>query len=203
MRWQDVRFTEELARHQQSDGSYEERTEFVGIWHKPTTKNGLAHTIPIPPVLAARLHQIPRTSEWIFTGCAFHPMRRKSGPASYSMIHKHWIKVRDRAGLPDVRPYDLRRTCASWLAINGENAVLIAKVLNHTNLQCTGIYTRLNTAPVSRALNAHEDQVIGCAKKHVIHPEPFRDAAPHDAGIVDLAEARTNRTDPEGMEWPG
>jgi hypothetical protein len=112
----------------------------------------------------------------------------------------NWVKIRDRAQLPDVRPYDLRRTCASWLAINGENAVLIAKVLNHTNLQCTGIYTRLNTAPVSRALNAHEDQVIGCDKKHVIHSEPFRDVAPHDAGIVDVSEARNDGIEPE---WPG
>jgi hypothetical protein len=128
---------------------------------------------------------------------------------SYAMVHKHWTLVRQRAKLPDVRPYDLRRTCASWLAINGENTVLIAQVLNHTSLQHTHIYARLNTAPVSRALSQHEEQVFEGKQRtrRAIAPTPGFDAPQQRGGSVKRAlpgPAPLAPAEPEErMEWPG
>ena len=51
-------------------------------------------------------------------------------------------------GLDDVTIHDLRRTCASWLTISGDNIAVISTVLNHTTLANTAIYARLNQAPV-------------------------------------------------------
>jgi len=62
---------------------------------------------------------------------------------------------------PDLRIHDLRRMCASWLAINGENLPVIQRTLNHASLQSTQIYARLDTAPLRRAL---EDQSIRMLK---------------------------------------
>jgi integrase len=209
MKWADVRFVEELVREPQADGSCSERKELVATWHKPMTKNGLSHTIPIPTVLATRLYQLPRVTEWVFSGCINHPRRNDTGPLSYSMVHKHWTEVRKRAKLPDVRVYDLRRTCASWLAINGENTVLIAQVLNHTSLQHTHIYARLNTAPVSRALSQHEEQVFDGkqrTRREIAPPPGFEPPQQRGASMMRTPtehDAASPGEPEERMEWPG
>jgi hypothetical protein len=76
------------------------------------------------------------------------------------------------AGLNDLNIHDLRRTTASWLAIKGENLAVIARVLNHTSLANTAIYTRLNLAPVVRSLSACRHGVRdGAATPQRIAPE--------------------------------
>jgi integrase len=173
------------------------------------TKNGRGHTVPIPTVIATRLYQLPRVTDWVFAGCTDHPRRHRLGPLSYAMIHKHWTGIRQRAKLPDVRTYDLRRTCASWLAINGENTVLIAQVLNHTNLQHTQIYARLNTAPVCRALSQHEAQVFegNQRTRQAIAPPPgFEPPLQRGASVKRTfsgSEPLAPTEPEERMEWPG
>ena len=58
----------------------------------------------------------------------------------------------------DVCLHDLRRTCASYLAIQGENLPVIQSVLNHRSLAPTSIYARLNTMATDRALQAQADR---------------------------------------------
>jgi hypothetical protein len=87
------------------------------------------------------------------------------------------------------------------LAINGENTVLIAQVLNHTSLQHTHIYARLNTAPVSRALSHHEDQVF--EGKHTTRrdvPPPPGFEPPRQRGTSVSQEIQSSK---DAMEWPG
>jgi integrase len=36
------------------------------LWHKPTTKTGVPHTIPLPAQLVTRLRTLPRLTEWVF-----------------------------------------------------------------------------------------------------------------------------------------
>jgi integrase len=61
--------------------------------------------------------------------------------------------------LQDVTIHDLRRTCASYLAIEGENLPTIQNVLNHRSFVHTSIYARLNTKAVDRALQAQADRL--------------------------------------------
>lgn len=127
-----------------------------GLWHKPTTKTGTPHTVPLPPSLVAMLSSFPQTYDWVFGSPRHH-----GGPVKKSTSFHHWRRIRERAGLPDVTIHDLRRTCASFLAISGENIAVIAKVLNHTTLANTAIYARLNLAPVKAALGKHADTLLG------------------------------------------
>ncbi|RPH47280.1 MAG: hypothetical protein EHM84_08295, partial [Lysobacterales bacterium] len=60
-------------------------------------------------------------------------------PVKKSTRFHNWRRIRERAGLPDVTCHDLRRTCASFLAISGENIAVISKVLNHTTLANTAM----------------------------------------------------------------
>lgn len=60
--------------------------------------------------------------------------------------------------MDEVRLHDLRSTCASYLAIEGENLPVIQSVLNHRSLAPTSIYARLNTKATDRALQAQADR---------------------------------------------
>jgi integrase len=124
------------------------------LWHKSKTKTGFAHTIPIPLALLQRLDALPRINEWVFATQQGHWCR--------SMASERWTVIRRAAGLDDVTIHDLRRTCASWLCVQGTNLAVIGRgVLNHTNLSNTAIYTRLNTAPVAQALEENSTRMLG------------------------------------------
>jgi integrase len=90
MKWDHLRFTNELIREQLPDGTYQERQIFAAAWNKPTTKTGVPHSVPLPSELATRVHALPRFNEWVFSGADFHCRRKAPGPMSTSMVHKHW-----------------------------------------------------------------------------------------------------------------
>ena len=93
-----------------------------GLWSKPTTKTGTPHQVPLPPALVGMLCSFPRTEAWVFGS-----PRRNARPIKKSTSFHNWLRIRARAGLPDVTIHDLRRTCASWLAISGENIAAIRR----------------------------------------------------------------------------
>ena len=84
-----------------------------------------------------------------------------------NLVEWAWQRIRARAGLDDVTIHDLRRTCASWMAIHGTNLAVIQQVLNHSSLAHTGIYARLNQAPVSAALEENAQRM--CQQEEVTH----------------------------------
>jgi integrase len=159
------------------------------LWHKPTTKTGVPHTIPLPAQLVTRLRALPRVCEWVFpsTPCGKNGMR--AGLWSVTAVEKKWQQIRKRVGLVDVRIHDLRRTAASWLAINGSNLPVIQSMLNHTSLSSTQVYARLSLAPVARALNDQCERMLG--------PVPVPTTLPPHQTMV-MAASREERD-----EWPG
>jgi len=124
-----------------------------GLWHKPHTKTDRAQTVPIPFILMQRLNGLPRTNAFVFA--------TERGHWSTSLAFERWDLIRSLAGMPDLTIHDLRRTCASWLACHGENLAIIGNVLNHSGLQHTAIYARLNVSPVSRALELNSRRMLG------------------------------------------
>jgi integrase len=129
-----------------------------GRWYKPRTKSRgtkprRGQNVPVPLALMARLNALPRTNEFVFA--------TKKGHWSTSLVFERWDLIRSQAGIPDVTIHDLRRTCASWLACHGENLAIIGNVLNHTGLQHTAIYARLNISPVTRALEENSVRMLG------------------------------------------
>jgi integrase len=132
----------------------------ASLWHKPTTKTGVPHTVPLPAQLVTRLEALPKSTEWVFPSQPSNNNGFRAGQWSATPIEHAWRRIRKRAGLPDVRLHDLRRTCASWLAINGENLPVIQRTLNHTSLTSTQVYARLSVAPVRRALNEQAERML-------------------------------------------
>ncbi len=127
------------------------------IWRIPDTKAGKPHLIPLPPPLMALLLDLDRVegNPFVFVG--------RDGTSHLVNIRAAWKRIRGRAGLEDVRIHDLRRTLASWLAINGASLPLIGKALNHTDVSTTAIYARLNLEPVRKVLEENAKNMIAVA----------------------------------------
>lgn len=145
-----------------------------GLWHKPTTKTGVPHTVPLPHALVERLRHLPRITDYVFSSRSNVMNAFTPGCWSPSAINFSWRRIRTRAGLPDLRIHDLRRTCASWLAINGANIPVIQTVLNHSSLAVTQTYARLTLQPVRDALESQAQRMLG--KTNVLAASPAQNA---------------------------
>lgn len=139
MRWEDVNFP---------------RAE----WRIPHTKAGRPHLLPLPNLLVAMLVGLPKIdgNPFVFQG--------QNGAAHLQNIKRTWHRVRMKAGIPDVRFHDLRRTVGSWLAGSGESLQLIGKVLNHRTVSTTAIYARLDLNPVRQALERNAAKMFQAAE---------------------------------------
>ncbi|HSL06092.1 MAG TPA: site-specific integrase [Nitrospiraceae bacterium] len=131
------------------------------LWHKPTTKTGVPHTIPLPAQLVTRILQLPRQTDWVFPSSRNSKNGMQAGEWSVTAVEHRWRRIRRRVGLTDVRIHDLRRTAASWLAINGSNLPVIQSMLNHRSLTSTQVYARLSVEPVRLALDDQAERMLG------------------------------------------
>ncbi|WP_341790792.1 site-specific integrase [Rickettsia endosymbiont of Polydrusus tereticollis] len=110
------------------------------------TKNGESHLIPLTSEAVEILRRRYQESKnnWVF------PSPRNSKSGHFEEPKKSWYKIRQKAGIPDVRIHDLRRTRGSWLAISGASEYIIGKALNHKSPKSTKIYARLSIDPVRK-----------------------------------------------------
>ena len=120
----------------------------------PDTKTDRSHQVPLSQEALKQLQQLPR-----FEGNPHvFPGHKKGRPLVN--IEKPWARIRQAAGVADLRLHDLRRTVSSWLAQSGHSLHLIGRVLNHTNTSTTAIYARFDDQHVRDALDSH-GQAIG------------------------------------------
>lgn len=69
-------------------------------------------------------------------------------------IQKFWQRIRNRAGIDDVRIHDLRHSFASNAVSQGMSLPMIGKLLGHTQVQTTARYAHLAADPVKAAADA-------------------------------------------------
>jgi integrase len=124
-------------------------------WRIPETKAGNSHLLPLPAPAMAILESLPsrNTSEWVFPG---------DGATGHIVEPaKAWQRIRQRAGVADVRIHDLRHTLASWLVAQGFNLPLIGRALNHSQTATTARYAHLALDPVRAALEQTAALMVG------------------------------------------
>ena len=140
----------------------------------PETKNGSSHTVPLSTAAINTLREIPhqKGNPWVFCG-------HIKGQHIVDVNHP-WMDVRSVAGLDDVVLHDLRRTGASWLAQSGYSAMVIRKILNHTDDSVTGIYARLRPEAVRAAIEDYGRQVMAAR------------TGEEESKIISLVAARAN-----------
>jgi integrase len=108
-----------------------------GVARLPETKAGRVHHVPLSAQAILLFRSLPRESgnPHVFPG-------RIAG-APLVNVEKSWRRIRDDAGLGDVRLHDLRRTVGSWLVQDGASLPLVGAVLNHSNPSTTQVYAHL------------------------------------------------------------
>ncbi|WP_446425062.1 tyrosine-type recombinase/integrase [Mailhella sp.] len=111
----------------------------------PLSKSGKARHIPLSDAALQILEEISRKSEWLF------PSSRTD--SHISTIYEEWDRVRERAGLKDVRLHDLRHSFASFLVNSGCSLYEVQKLLGHQNPKVTTRYAHLAQDSLWRAAN--------------------------------------------------
>ncbi|MZR29631.1 site-specific integrase [Sneathiella litorea] len=73
------------------------------------------------------------------------------GEGHYVGLPKVWIRIRERAGLHDVRLHDLRHTFASAGAGSGIGLQVLGKLLGHSDPKTTSRYAHIANDPIKAA----------------------------------------------------
>lgn len=86
-------------------------------------------------------------------------------------IQSPWERVREAAGIPDVRLHDLRHSFASFAVASGASLPMIGKLLGHTQPQTTARYAHLADDPVTQLNNAISGAIGAAIMPRALKPE--------------------------------
>ena len=111
--------------------------------------------VPLGPEARAVLDAIPREegNPWVIRG-------RRRGTHLADLQHP-WQRIRERAGLDDVRIHDLRHSFASRALALGESLTMIGRLLGHTQVQTTARYAHLARDSIQSAASRVTDSIGG------------------------------------------
>ena len=109
------------------------------------SKNG-PRTVWLSSAAREVLERLPRKNAWVFPS----PYRAAEHLAE---ITEFWQDVRTEAGVPDVRPHDLRHTYASIALMHGETVLTIGRLLGHDHPGTTLKYTNFADAAAREAID--------------------------------------------------
>lgn len=139
LKWSDIDFKNERVHVQRA------LSRVTGAWSLEAPKTAQSkRSIPLPPGVVKDLeeHKKDQAAEklkaenyndhnLVFTG--------KTGvPPDYRNIYnRHFKPLLKSAGLPDIRLYDLRHTCATLLLSAGENPKIVSERLGHASVTLT------------------------------------------------------------------
>ncbi len=114
--------------------------------------------VPLSPPVRLLLLDLPRVrgNPWVIPG--FRPGRHLSD------LNHYWDRVRERAGLDDVRIHDLRHSFASRAVALGENLSMIGQLLGHGQVRSTTRYTHL----ARDAVKASASRVAGSIGSNIL-----------------------------------
>ncbi|HKY96353.1 MAG TPA: site-specific integrase [Gemmatimonadaceae bacterium] len=130
-----------------------------GTLYVPVTKSGRSHTLPLSSPARAVFAELPRelNNPHVFPA---------ANGGHMADLKKPWRRVREAAGLSDVRLHDLRRTVGSMMAQDGASLLMVGKVLNHSETRTTErAYAHLGSEAIRDALEKHGARVIDIATR--------------------------------------
>jgi integrase len=121
----------------------------------PRTKSGRPQVRRLSGPAREVLRFLPRMegNPYIFPG-------RKKG-SHITDFKKPWDRVREAAGLEDIRFHDVRRTAGSYMAQAGVPLQVIGEVLGHQHPAITKVYARLASENEREAVEALGDTLGG------------------------------------------
>lgn len=111
---------------------WEKRTLLV-----PLSKSGKKRAVALNAAALDMLQAIPRHADcpYIFPS----PITGRPSPS----LHFPWLRIKERAGLEDLRLHDLRHSFASFLVNNGVSLYIVQGLLGHAHARYTQRYAHL------------------------------------------------------------
>ncbi len=111
--------------------------------------------VPLSAAAVCVLAALPRVpgNPWVIPGS-------KLG-GHLSNLNDHWLRVRARAGLEDVRIHDLRHSFASRALALGESLPTIGQLLGHGQVATTARYAHLARDAVKASASRVADSIAG------------------------------------------
>ena len=111
--------------------------------------------VPLPAAAVSVLAALPRVpgNPWVIAGA-------KPG-GHVSNLNDHWLRIRARAGLEDVRIHDLRHSFASRALALGESLPAIGRLLGHGQVATTARYAHLARDAVKASASRVADSIAG------------------------------------------
>ncbi len=124
----------------------------MGVIHIPESKTGFK-TIPLSRSAAAVLTETCplEGNPYVCPGAKVH--------GHIVGIQRPWQRIRERAGLEDVRIHDLRHSFASVGAASGLGLPIIGALLGHTQAATTQRYAHLANDPLKAATDEIGDRI--------------------------------------------
>ena len=111
--------------------------------------------VPLSAAAVSVLAALPRVpgNPWVIPGA-------KPG-GRLSNLNDHWLRIRVRAGLEDVRIHDLRHSFASRALALGESLPTIGRLLGHGQVATTARYAHLARDAVKASASRVADSIAG------------------------------------------
>jgi integrase len=116
-----------------------------GLVALPTRKGGGRRPHPVSTMALAVLADLPREqdSPWVLPAPKDTAKR-----LSQSVVENAWLRIRDHAGVADIRLHDLRHTMGTYASQAGVNAFQVRDLLRHANIAMTGRYANRDEDPI-------------------------------------------------------
>jgi integrase len=150
LKWVDIDFQAGTVTVQRTLVWKRWKTEYY--FGEPKTSRS-RRTIPLPAFLLKELgahkirqaeHRLKVGSKWVNHDLVFCSHGKAKTHEGAGMPHsvrnlqrRHFKPILERAGLPDIRLYDLRHTCATLLLQAGENPKVVSERLGHASIVLT------------------------------------------------------------------
>lgn len=103
-------------------------------------------------------------------------------------LEKPWRRIRNRAGLDDLRLHDLRHSFASFAAGAGVSLPIIGGLLGHKSLQATARYAHLAQRPLRAASNLIAVALLPPVLQNAVTAANAEIATSNKAGVMPVAE---------------
>jgi integrase len=151
----------------------------------PDSKTG-QKTVPLGAAAMTVITSMPRISDLVFPGF--------SGSSGQLLgLTRIWFRIRQQAGLPDLRIHDLRHAFASVGASGGETLTIVGALLGHSVPATTARYQHLASQPLRAAADRISNALVEAMKPQLPESQG-RVSSLHPLGISRRYRKRASRS---------